>query len=389
MRLQPLILCFTLLALAGCAGTSPNHAASAVGKRGDLILRADHGFDGRRFIGATAILIREGRVAAVGLPRAISQGDARVMDLGDATLLPGIIDAHVHYSAETGLISGLTAVRNLGAPLSQTTPPQLRRGHVVQVFSGPILTVPRGYPSTTRSGADMAETVSGPRAAENAVARLAAKGARLVKVAYEPGEIVGRKWPVPSVAWMKAVVAAAHGRLLQVTIHVTNADGVRAAIAAGVDELAHVPCVEFIPKLMRELARRRIPVVSTLHVEQTLNCKYGVDNARAFVGAGGTLLYGTDAGNPEIPIGVDYEELALLRLAGLSIPRILRTATADAGAAAGIRGLGLGRLKPGFRADVVAVRGDLSRSLDQMTHVVLVVAGGDVIVEHGRLQLPT
>jgi imidazolonepropionase-like amidohydrolase len=165
---------------------------------------------------------------------------------------------------------------------------------------------------------------------------------------------------------------------------VLEQDGVDRALAGGVDELAHMPCLGVSASSMRELARR-IPIVGTLHVARTVHaafpsafsCPDAVANARIFVAAGGTLLYGTDMGNPGIPDDVDVDELVLMRRAGLTPVQVLRAATAAA--ADELHRPSLGRLASGSPADLWAVRGDATTDLRRLAHPVLAIVRGEVV----------
>ncbi len=97
-------------------------------------------------------------------------------------------------------------------------------------------------------------------------------------------------------------------------------------------------------------------------------------NARAFVRAGGNLLYGTDYGVRGIPPGIVLAELRLLERAGLSRLEAFAAATSRAGKA--LREAPLGSLEPGAPADLFAVRGNPFRDLDALTSPVLAIAGG-------------
>jgi imidazolonepropionase-like amidohydrolase len=122
--------------------------------------------------------------------------------------------------------------------------------------------------------------------------------------------------------------------------------------------------------------------VATLHVSGD-GCP---DNARAFVRAGGRLLYGSDYGNPGIPMRIDVDELELMVLAGLSRLEVLRAATSEAGRQLELGPLGT--LAPGAPADVIAVRGDPLGDLETLAAPVLVVAGGHPVVAEGEIDLP-
>ena len=110
-------------------------------------------------------------------------------------------------------------------------------------------------------------------------------------------------------------------------------------------------------------------------------------NARAFVRAGGTLLYGTDFGNPGIPPGVDREELRLMRRAGLSPLDVLRNATSRAGRVLGLPNVG--RLRAGASADLVVVDGDVLRDVTRVASVPrLLLVRGSAVIDGTRFSPP-
>jgi imidazolonepropionase-like amidohydrolase len=357
--------------VAGCAG------GGGSGPSGDLLLRADRIFDGTRMLGDGAVLVRGSKVVAVGASDAEA---TRTIDLGDATLLPGFIDLHVHQFGEGMLAGGVTTVRDLGVPIAFLPPPRARPGALRILAAGPLVTVPGGYPTPVH-GPAVALNVRGPEGARRAVRMLAARGAAVVKVSLEPGP----GWPMLSPAELDALVEEAHARGLKVVAH-AQAEGVRLALDGGVDELAHMPCGPTDATVMRSLARRGIEIVGTLHVLEQFCGTDALLNARAFVEAGGTLLYGSDYGVSGIPGGIDVEELRLMVSAGLSRREAIVNATSRAAEQLPVDGLGV--LREGGPADVVAVRGDPLADLGVLASPVLVVVRGAVVVDGPRLNLP-
>jgi imidazolonepropionase-like amidohydrolase len=120
-------------------------------------------------------------------------------------------------------------------------------------------------------------------------------------------------------------------------------------------------------------------VVATLHVAEVapIDCHAGLANARTFVAAGGTLLYGSDLGNGGVPVGPDVRELQLLVQAGLTRAQALAAATSRAGRELGLAPLG--SLVPGAPADLWAVRGDALTDLASLGRPLLVVRAGRVV----------
>ena len=353
-----------LVALAGSSRAAPvgDRRAEA------LLVSAPRLFDGRRLIADGAVLIRGGKVVRVGRLAALRGVAARQVALADATILPGFIDLHVHVETPRLVRAGLMTVRNLGQPLGSLSPPRDRPGEQRRRGAGPIVSVPGGYPGNVWGSAIHID-VRGPGDAERVVASLVGRGASVIKVALEPGP---GDWPVLTLAELTAVVAAAHERGREVTAHVERIEQLRRALDAGVDQLAHTPCDRTDPDAMRDAARAGIRIVATLHVQG--RCPAKLANARAFVAAGGRLLYGSDHGVPGIPAGIDTTELRLLEQAGLTRLQVLAAATAEAGEALGEAPLG--SLVAGAPADLFAVRGNPFRNLGALRRPLLAIAGG-------------
>jgi imidazolonepropionase-like amidohydrolase len=346
-------------AAAGCGGKHQLH--------GDVLITAARLFDGTHFESPGRLLVRDGKVIGVG--PSLAAKAKRTIRLRDATILPGFIDLHVH--TEAGMVEGGdTTVRNLGAPLSALRPPSRQLGPLV-LMAGPLVSVSGGYPETVW-GPSIALDVRSPADARAAVRMLARRGAAVIKVALDPGH---GAWPMLSVAEVRAIVAEAHAQRLRVTAHAMGVEGVRRALAGGVDELAHTPCGA-TPDQIREILRRHLPFVATLHVEELVDggC-LGV--ARQLIAGGDLPLYGTDVGNAGIPLGIDVRELQLMHEAGMTPPQVLAAATSRAGAELGRSPLG--SLVTGAPADVVVVHGD-ARVLSNESARLLVMSRGNVII---------
>jgi imidazolonepropionase-like amidohydrolase len=272
------LLALGLVLVASCGGGNRD--------RGDLLVSADRLFDGRRFHEPGAVLVRGGRIFAVG--GSLDADAERTIDVGDATILPGFIDLHVHEEAGL-LLGGVTTARNLGSTLAYLLPPGRYAG-LRLVRAGPIVSVAGGYPETIWGPAG-ALNVRDPLAAREAVRLLVRGGAAVIKISLDSNF---GQWPMLSVAQVRAIVDEAHARRRGVTAHAVGPDGVQRALTGGVDELAHAPCGATDEQL-RRLAEREIAVVATLHVWQVHRggC---ADVASRFVALGGELLYGRTQG---------------------------------------------------------------------------------------------
>ena len=371
MFLRALVAAGLLLAVACTPFSDPRH--------GELLVTADRLFDGERLLADGAVLIEGRTIVAAGRRGDLDVDADRTLALGNATLLPGFIDLHVHDFGSGMLAGGVTTVRDVGAPIAVMPPPRYEPGHLRILAAGPLMTVPGGYPGTVHDPR-VGLPVRGPEAARAAVAMLVRRGAAVIKIALDGGGT--RNWPLLSTDEVRAIVEEAHRRERIVTAHVYDTRGVRRALAGGVDEFAHAPC-EVETELMRTAAARGIEVVATMHV---LGCPGGLVNMRAFRRAGGVLLYGTDYPNEPIRTGIDVEELRQLTAAGLSRREAIAGATSRAGRQLGLAPLGT--LAAGAPADVLGVRGDPFRRLDALKQIVFLSAGGFVVIEGTKVNLP-
>jgi imidazolonepropionase-like amidohydrolase len=376
--------------------TREPHAEPPAGKParrgfGDrYVIAADRVFDGTRVLEDHAVAVWGDRIAGVA-PADHLSGQGQLIRFA-GTLLPGFIDLHGHpllgqVPPEKILRHGLTTVRDTGGPL---VAPSGGDGRLRMLAAGPILTAPGGYPIPV-FGPGAGVEVPDVQTARTAVGRLVAGGAALIKVALEPGGSPGAPWsghqlgspppwPIPSLEVVRAIVEAAHAHGRIVSVHLSGPQGARLALDAGVDEWAHVPCEPISAELVARAAAAGVRVVSTLDTQS--HCTGVADNASRLVQAGIRLLYGTDLAHPDVPWGVDAQELQLMLHAGrgaLTPLEVLSAATARAGEHLGLAPLG--RLVEGAPADLIGVRGNPLEQLKPLEYPDLVVSGGATIVE--------
>jgi imidazolonepropionase-like amidohydrolase len=306
-----------------------------------IALAAELWIAGGRVAGRPAdVHVRDGRIVDLSAALAAkAPRGAHVIDARGLWLVPAVIDAHVHLAvagalpavAAQELRSGVAAVLDLGAP--ERLLPSLRALPLTTVFSGPLLTAPRGYP-TQSWGAD-------GYGLEVATPELAQAGARFIKLAFDA------RFPLLTPEVARAAADEAHRLGLRVAAHALDEASVRRALDASADVFAHTPQ----GALPDELLSRIKIVVSTLHA-------FGgpVANLRALHRLGARIVYGTDLGNTGTAPGIDERELRLLAEAGLSPAEIVEAATR---AGADLLGLpDLGRLQVGARASLLALRED-------------------------------
>ena len=252
------------------------------------------------------------------------------------TMLPPLVDHHVHLmlvGADALADTAISGILDLGAPLDLVAARRHRDGLPRADFAGTFLTAPGGYPIGRPWAAPGCAREVGPvrgdgrsalpSAAETAVSEQQAFGASVIKVALNAD--VG---PVFDATTLDAIVRAAHERGMPVVAHVEGDGMTRLAVEAGVDALAHTPFTELVDDA---LVARAVAIgqrwISTLFVTGygtvTPESERAADNLRRFLDAGGHVLYGTDLGNGDQPLGVNPDELALLVGAGLDAPALL------------------------------------------------------------------
>ncbi|MGI8874452.1 MAG: amidohydrolase family protein [Egibacteraceae bacterium] len=315
------------------------------------------------------VLSDGGSILAVG--RDVAAGDAATtIDCTGLVLLPGFVDTHVHVRfarAQDVLLGGVTTVRDLGS-----TPEDRAAWQGVPVTvraAGRILTPLGGYPTRSWGGRGESREVADADDARAAVDEQVAAGAVIVKIALEDSG--GRPLFAPDV--LAAAVDAAHAAGLRVTAHVGTADGLRLALDASVDELAHLPLYAIGEDEAADLAMAGMALCPTLAIRGRDD---GATRAvAAFREAGGRVLYSTDLGNGGTRPGIMGEEFAALRASGMSAAEVVDAATVEAADHLGLDRVG--RVEPGWRADVIGVAVDPAgdEPLDA-EHVRVVVAGG-------------
>jgi len=291
---------------------------------------------------------------------------AGVVDL-PGVLLPGFTDHHVHLqlhpadALEPLAAGGFSRVIDLGgdpdvlAVLAEPDP-----FAAALEFAGAFLTAPGGYPSDRAWAPENSwRAVSSADDAELAVAEQLVAGASRIKIALHADA-----GPVWDDALLAEVVAEIRAAGLPVVAHVEGAGQAARAIAVGVDVLAHVPFSEVLPEaLIAQAVAQGQRWVSTLAIHEPAERVVAIANVRAFRDAGGELLYGSDLGNGEQPLGLNAIELALLADAGLDETAVLRAL---------VGGFGRGRWKkrvtwmPARPAAVTDLAGAVSLSVGDL-----------------------
>jgi imidazolonepropionase-like amidohydrolase len=373
------------------------------------------------------VLVEGDKIAAVG-PNLSAPAGAQVIDLPGDTLMPGMIEGHGHLflhpynetswddqvlhealalrtaravaSARATLMAGFTSERDLGTEGAGYADVGLRDAIAKNIVPGPRLQVatraivalgaygPKGF----EPGVEIpqgAEEVSGIDSIVAAVRRQIAAGADWIKLyadyRWRPGE---DSRATLSLEEMKAAVAAAHDAGRPVAVHAATAEGMRRAIAAGVDTIEHG--YGGTPEIFAAMAAKGIALCPTLAASDATSRYRGWDgnepaspavalnrsSFRLAMKAGVRMCMGGDVG--VFAHGQNAREMELMAAAGMSPGQVLIAATWGNARWFGLDKR-LGAVKPGLLADLVAVAGDPAADIAAVRRVALVMKGGVVV----------
>ncbi len=339
--------------------------------------------------------------------------NAVVLDLNGAYVLPGLVDAHVHFDlsaapaayrrwAEPRLVrsltclhnglvalkSGITSARDLGSVDSLVIE---YASHVDRgALRGPRITA-AGRPITITGGhcAQYGRTASGPVDVREAVREQVGAGARVIKIMATggistPGDPRSPQFTLEEIT---AAVEEAHKSGLQVAAHAHASAGITLALAANVDTIEHAAFAdqETLDAIKR-VGKTVVPTVSALNnisdglgipaetVSKSLRARdiYRSSTAAA-IRSGVRVAAGTDAGTALNPIGGLLDELQMYVQFGMSAFESVRSATVYAGPLVASK---LGIIEVGYKADLVVVASDPREDVTALRHPLVVIAQG-------------
>ncbi len=376
------------------------------------------------------VLVEEERITAAGPAEKINIPEgARRISLGARTLLPGLIDAHVHLKGWRSsnpndvlitpaplaalraaadcrklLRAGFTTVRDCGSSLG----PHLKTAVEAREIPGPrILTSYRGLSQTGRvetvtwavDTTPLRQHADGIDECRRIVREQIGLGADLIKVSitgrvYAPQSDPGQA--AYTLEEIRAIVDEAHRMGRRVAAHAQATQGIKNGILAGVDSIEHgIYLDEEAGQWMKERKTALVPTISYFHRIATLGEKHGapayaVAKAREVVEAhmnsfalalrtGLQIGMGTDfEGSPLFPHGENGVELELMVQAGMSERDVIMAATANNAAILGLEKK-LGTIEEGKLADLIAVPGNPLEKIASLRKPDLVVQGGRVV----------
>jgi len=405
--------------------------------KGVVVLKAARLIDatGAAQIKNAVVIVTNNRITAVGDSSSVRvPAGAKVIDLGDVTLLPGFIDAHTHLigrvlgdpegdaapvrdyqsfgailgvlHARDTLMAGFTSVRNVGAS-GQFDDMALRKainegwtigprmetaGHAIGITGGHC--DENGFRPGLLQLGPIDGVANGPEEIRAAVRYQIKYGADVIKTCatggvLSEGDAVGATQY--SFEELKALVDEANKLDRKVAAHAHGTEGIKLAVRAGVSSIEHGSFLDeegarmmkergtfLVPTLMAgeyaggRKATRKYPPEIAAKATQALD---GRSNAfKRAVGAGVKIAFGTDSGVS--PHGRNAEEFALLVEHGLSPAAALRTSP-TAAALLGVERT-TGTIEAGKEADIVAVPGDVLKNVAATEHVRFVMKGGKI-----------
>jgi imidazolonepropionase-like amidohydrolase len=412
---------------------------------------------GRAPRGPSSVIIRDGRVvavvdghvallegAALATPRAEFRGDAftanrnaRVVDLRDRFVLPGLIDSHVHldsdragvegqlasvtdsvalsayeaaWNARKTLDAGFTTVRNLGDSDGVTLGLRdaIARGWAVGpriVDAGSSISATTGHMDPTLGFRDELHAAidrhdnlcDGPEECRKAVRQQISRGVDVIKIATTGG--VNSRIGLGLGAQMfddeaKAIVDTAHLYGKKVAVHAHGDDGIALAVRAGADSIEHGTLMsDATARLMAQRGTWYVPTLSTVNgyleriaadpnayapaVREKIDWRIRItgEALRRAVPRGVKIAFGTDAGVSKH--GRNADEFELMVKHGMTPAAALQAATVNAADLLGLSAE-VGTLEPGKRADLIAVQGDPLRDVTVLKRVGFVMKDGRV-----------
>ena len=377
-----------------------------------------------RIVANPVIVVESDKISAVN--PSSPPANARVVDLGDVTLLPGFMDLHTHLVGEISaasfiqpvtltesdlafnatanarktLMAGFTTVRDFGGQVTVALSKAVDRGTVVGprvVPSRESLGITGGHCDVTGFAPGILEqdpkggVADGPWAVVQAVRYQIKHGAQVIKTCATAG-VLSMEGPVGAQQYseeeLKAMVdeAARHG--IKVAAHAHGTEGIKAAVRAGVASIEHgsmldeeaialmkqhgtylVPTTYLVDRInlpvLPPLVRRKAETVLPLARE----------SLKRAIAAGVKIAFGTDAG--VYPHGENAKEFAVLVKQGMSPLDALRSATVNAADLLGVTDRG--RIAAGKLADLVAVPGDPLRDITATERVSWVMQAGKIV----------
>jgi len=403
-----------------------------------IVLKAAHLFDGKSgaLTSPGLVVVSGQKIVAVGAGAPVPAG-AKLIDLGDATLLPGFIDAHVHLTdesssnpyrdfyqgmlrfpveqsfyaaknARTTLAAGFTTVRNVGA--SDWIDLALRNAVNAGLVPGPrilgaahAIGSPGGHcdqapfpPAEIKLLTPLEGVCSGPEQCREAVRLQMKFGADVIKICASGGvfsESDPLKVPQLTPEELRAIIGEAHTWGRKVAAHAHGDEAARLAVEAGIDSIEHGSFLSVKTlELMKQKGTYLVPTRMAAWWSNAHADSYPppiAAKARQLLAAhaemfrnalriGVPIAFGTDSAVS--PHGMNAHEFQLMVDLGMPPAQALLSASREAAKLLGVDAE-TGSLEPNKSADIVAVPGNPLEQISVTEHPKFVMARGAIIVE--------
>ena len=414
------------LAVAAGAAVAPAQRGGGRGPSTTYVLKPARVFDGDAMHEGWAVRVAGDRIESAGPAAEIDAANAKVVELPDTTLMPGLVEGHSHVMlhayneaawndqvAHEGLavrtaravnhlratlMAGFTTIRDLGTEGAAYADVELKQAVNQGIIPGPRMLcatraivatgsyAPKGFALEWRvpQGAEEADGVD---SLTRVVRDQIGHGADWIKLYgdYRWGPGAGAH-PTFSLEEMKLAVETAASAGVPVSVHTATPEGMRRAILAGVETIEHGD--GGTPEIFRLMAEHHVALCPTLAAGDA-TAQYagwrkgqgteprGIAAKRASfqaaLDAGVTILSGSDVG--VFPHGENAREIELMVDYGMPAMDALKAATSVAGL---VLHMEIGQVKPGMYADLIAVDGDPAKEIASLRRVKFVMKAGTV-----------
>ncbi|MBY0502853.1 MAG: amidohydrolase family protein [Bryobacteraceae bacterium] len=391
-----------------------------------IVLKAARVFDGEAMHQNWSVRVRGNRIEAAG--PSVDLAGAKVVDLGNRTLMPGMVEGHSHVllhpynevpwndqvakqgialraaravnHLRASLRAGFTTLRDLGTEGAGYADADLKQALREGIVQGPRLLIaskaivatgtyaPKGFAPEWHvpQGAEEADGEALLRVVRDQIGH----GADWIKLYgdYRWGPHPGAH-PTFSLSEMQLAVETARAAGVPVSVHASSPEGMRRAILGGAETIEHGD--GGTPEIFRLMAERKVALCPTLAAgdataqyagwkkgQQPEPARIAAKRAsfRAALAAGVTILSGSDVG--VFAHGDNARELELMADYGMPVLEVLKSATSVAGR---VLHLDIGQVKAGMLADLIAVEGDPLADLQSLRRVRFVMKDGVVEIE--------
>jgi len=418
------------------------------GRAAEWVIHAGHMIDvvNGKVTDKVTITVSDNRITSVEQGFQVPQDGQQLVDLGSETVMPGLMDMHVHLTtevspqlftekfimesadyayrakvfAERTLLAGFTTVREMGDQ-DRNLGASMKRAIARHWIHGPrIYTAGKGL-ATTGGLADYSNglrheymgnpgpvegVIDGPIEARKAVRQRYKDGADFIKInltggAINPTEVgFGAQWRQDE---LDEAVATARDYNMTVAAHAVGAEGIRRAILAGVTSVEHGTYMdESLAKMMKEQGIVYVPTITAIKwiakmrgreegaqgasAEETVDVDKQIDRAfKIAYKTGVKIAFGTDAG--VFPNGTNAQEFVYMVNDGMKPLEAIQSATLEAARLLRIERQ-LGSIEPGKLADLVSVRGNPLEDISLMKSMSFVMKDGIVYKQDNRVVVP-